>query len=52
LIGTTLAGKTTLLRSGKMGKSSMSDGERESLIILGYNPQRPKAPGARLGLPG
>jgi hypothetical protein len=33
-MGTTLAGKTTLLRRGRMGRSSRSAVERESLIVL------------------
>jgi hypothetical protein len=41
-MGTTLAGKTTLFRSGRMGRSSMSDGERESLIIHAYNAKSPR----------
>ena len=37
LLGSSGCGKTTLLRSGRMGKSSMSDSERESLIVYAYN---------------
>jgi hypothetical protein len=33
-MGTTLAGKTTLLRSGRIGKSSNSDAEDGSLIAI------------------
>jgi hypothetical protein len=32
-MGTTLAGKTTLFLSGRIGKSSISDDERGSLIL-------------------
>src|SRR3984957_11627408 len=49
LMGTTLAGNTTLFRSGSMGRSSMSPPERESVITHAYNAKPPTAQGSRRG---
>src|SRR6516164_1518912 len=43
LMGTTLAGNTTLLRNGRIGKSSSSE-ERGSLMVERHNAKMPAVP--------